>query len=75
LKEKENAIKNASSGNSDDAGSIKTIIGLGDGPISEEALDRMVASGEVIDYEENGVQKFIKVPPKFSPVGLFSKYK
>ena len=65
----------ASSSNSAAAKSIKSVIDLGDGPISAEELARMVKSGEVIEYYENGVQKFVKAPKKFTPVGLFSKYK
>ena len=38
----------------------KSILDLGYGPISAAELDRLVASGEVIEYTENGVTKFKK---------------
>ena len=41
---------------------MKSISNLGYGPISAAQLNALVASGEVIEYKENGVTKFKKAP-------------
>ena len=40
---------------------LASILALGYGPISETRLDELVQSGEVQEYEENGLLKFRKV--------------
>lgn len=39
---------------------MDSVLALGYGPITESRLNELVASGEVIEYEENGVIKFRK---------------
>jgi hypothetical protein len=43
---------------------MQSILALGYGPISASELNRLVDSGEVEEYYENGVQKFRKVAKK-----------
>lgn len=48
----------------DDAPSVdmNSVLALGYGPISATKLNELVASGEVIEYEENGMLKYKKAP-------------
>lgn len=41
---------------------MKSVIALGYGPISASKLNSLVASGEVIEYKENGKLKYKKAP-------------
>jgi hypothetical protein len=53
-----------SKGGSDNSATLQSILALGYGPISGAKLNNLVASGEVVEYYENGVQKFRKAFPK-----------
>ena len=55
-------ITSNSSSNSSNSATMKSISNLGYGPISAAKLNALVASGEVIEYTENGVTKFKKAP-------------
>ena len=57
-------VNKSSSGGSDNSATMKSILALGYGPISASKLNSLVASGEVVEYYENGVQKFRKATKK-----------
>lgn len=58
------SVKKSSSSGSDNSATMKSILALGYGPISASKLNSLVASGEVVEYYENGVQKFRKATKK-----------
>ena len=71
-------VKKSSSGSSSVKGSsnkssgltvdMASVTALGYGPISASKLNSLVASGEVIEYEENGKLKYAKAPKKPIPL-------
>ena len=61
---KDTAIEKSSSGSSKTDTTMQSILALGYGPISASKLNSLVASGEVVEYYENGVQKFRKATKK-----------
>ena len=57
---KSSSSSNTKSSGSNNESTMKSIINLGYGPISAANLANKVASGQVTQYEENGVTKFKK---------------
>ena len=43
---------------------MKSVNNLGYGPISASKLNSLVASGQVIEYEENGKLKYKRATPR-----------
>ena len=64
----ENSTKNSENpqikkGDDEPTVDMKSVINLGYGPISAAELDRLVSSGQVIEYEENGKLKYKRATP------------
>lgn len=61
-------VKNSSNKSSGLTVDMASVTALGYGPISASKLNSLVASGEVIEYEENGKLKYAKAPKKPIPL-------
>lgn len=57
---KDLGVKNSSSKSSEPTVDMKSVIALGYGPISAKRLNELVASGQVVEYEQNGKLKYKK---------------
>lgn len=62
------SVKKSSNKSSEPTVDMNSVISLGYGPISASKLNSLVASGEVIEYEENGKLKYAKAPKKPIPL-------
>ena len=62
------SVNKSSNKSSEPTVDMNSVISLGYGPISASKLNSLVASGEVIEYEENGKLKYAKATKKPKPL-------